>query len=280
VRPSEAIAKLVLEAVLPGAKMAFRSEQSHGEWDFDLRYANGTVAAVEVTASVDQDQARMSARIRDKRKGGSSIAATKCKKSWMIFPTKDADINIIRAEADEYLSALEQAQVQSFSFLEAFTFRSYREAGIERFLPFQVPQCVEDICFNLKIMSGSAISDTTASQILIQHSVRGGAVRASVATDAGEREASKDDNRRKLGAAGTGERHLVVYIDVMNGLPWTALTDFTPPSSCPVLPPEITDIWLIAHAGIGDEFVAWRASAQEPWHSQRVVIPQYERRAS
>jgi hypothetical protein len=274
-RPSEAAAKLVLEALLPGAKMVFRSEQSHGEWDFDLHYASGTVAPVEVTASVDQDQAHMSARIRDKRKGGSHLAVTKCKKSWMILPMKSADVNNIRTAADAYLSVLEQADIGSFRFLDAFDSRLFKEAGIEKSLPFPVPQCVEDICYDLQIQSGSTISTGEPPKIFIQDPVRGGAVGASVAVEACEREARKDDNRKKLGAAKSYERHLVVYVDAMNGLPWVALTDFEPPLALPKIPGEITHIWLIGHAGETSEnkFVVWRASAKETWRSCRVVVP-------
>jgi hypothetical protein len=98
----------------------------------------------------------------------------------------------------------------------------------------------------------------------------GGAVGASVAIEAGEKEAWKQDNRKKLGAARTSERHLVVYIDPMNGLPWVALTDFEPPSALPNLPEEITHIWLVGHAEEKDKFVAWRANTNESWNSLRL----------
>lgn len=53
---SEKTAKAVLEAVLPGAKLTHRDQQSDGEYDFDLRYPDGRPAAVEVTRSVNQQQ--------------------------------------------------------------------------------------------------------------------------------------------------------------------------------------------------------------------------------
>jgi hypothetical protein len=273
-RPSEAAAKLVLEAFLPGAKMVFRSEQSHGEWDFDLHYASGTVAPVEVTASVDQDQAHMSARIHDKRKGGSHLAVAKCKKSWMIFPMKSADINKIRT-ADTYLSALEQADIESFRLLDAATSRMVKAAGIEKYVGLSVPECYEKLCYDLQLMNGRVVDAGDSPKIFINHPIGGGAVGPSVAIKAGEREAWKDDNRKKLGAAKTDERHLVVYVDVMNGLPWVALTDLEPPLALPKIPGEITHIWLISHSGEANEnqFVVWRATAKEPWHSHRLMCP-------
>jgi hypothetical protein len=51
---SEAIAKRVLEAILPGANLEYQPVQSNGEYDFNLRYDDGSFAAVEVTAAVDK----------------------------------------------------------------------------------------------------------------------------------------------------------------------------------------------------------------------------------
>ena len=270
----ETNAKLVFESMLPGAEMVFRDAQSHGEYDFDLRYPNGKLAAVEVTESTDQLWEWTSAKIRSKKVGGPVIEARYCTKTWMVFTAKDAaTIPVIRSKADEYLAKVEQAGLENFRCLDAQTARRQREAGLERFLPPCVPRCVEDICYDLKIMSGSVISTEAPPRILIGHPVGGGAVGPSVAIKAGEREASKEDNRKKLGAAKTDERHLVVYVDI--GLPWIALTTFEPPSALPELPEEITHIWLIGRNGETnkDEFVVWVASTKEPWRSQRVVVP-------
>ncbi len=100
---AETVAKRVLEGILPGT-MKYQPEQSHGEYDFELRYHSGATAAVEVTASVDRTQVQTIAAIHNKRKGGPSIPATKCRKSWMIFSVKGARIDRIRAGADECLS--------------------------------------------------------------------------------------------------------------------------------------------------------------------------------
>ena len=87
---AEATAKRVLEAILPGAILVYRPVQSHGEYDFDLRYEDGIIAAVEVTAAVDQALAETIASVRSKKKGGSVIKTTACRKSWLIFPAKGA----------------------------------------------------------------------------------------------------------------------------------------------------------------------------------------------
>ncbi len=249
---AEAVAKLVLESVIPGT-MIYHLEQSHGECDFELRYRSGATAAVEVTASADQEQLQTIAAIRAEKKGGSSLRATKCEKSWLIFPAKGARIDKIRAAADERLSRLEKRGIDKFSCV-----RNWNQ------------ECVQDICRDLNVTSGSVIPTLAAPTIRIAFPSGGGAVGANIAIDAAEKEAWKQDNRKKLGAARTSERHLVVYIDPMNGLPWVALTDFEPPFAFPNLPEEITHMWLVGHAEEKNTFVAWRASTHESWNILRL----------
>ena len=223
----EAISKRVLEAVFPGARLNYQSAQSHGEHDFDWRYNDGSTAALEVTASVDQLQAATVAAVLSKKKGGSTFPAVKCKSSWVVFPAKGAVINRIRENADGYLARLEGDGVERFFWLE------------------RGPQSVDDIRRDLNVTGASVIQTGASPTIRIGLPGGGGAVDATDAVEAGERETQKPDNRRKLGAAQTKERHLAVYIDPISGLPWTALTDFEPPSTPPNLPVEITSLWLI-----------------------------------
>jgi len=266
---AEMTAKLVLEAALPGARLEYCPEQSHGEYDFDLHYPNGTVAAVEVTESTVQNQKWMSDKI-SKEKGGSIIESKYCKKSWIIFVMDAKAIADIRKTADKCLAKVEQAGIDGFKYLDAQTARLQREAGLEKVLDPPLPRCVEDFCCDFKIQFGSVVREETPPKIYIRSPVRGGAVGPSAAIEAGEREAWKEDNRRKLGAAKTEERHLFVYIDPMNGLPRIALTDFEPPSVLPNIPEEITHIWLVGHSGEANEFVIWRATAKEHWANHRV----------
>jgi hypothetical protein len=171
----------------------------------------------------------------------------------VVFPAKDARINEIRINVDGYLSKVEQSGIEKFFFLRDHD------------------QCVVDLCHDLKIISGSVIPVGGAPKIFIKPPVGGGAVGPSIAIDAGETEAWKEDNRKKLAVVETNERYLVVYIDILNGLPWVALTDFNPPPAPAHLPREITRLWLIGHAKqTENEFVVWHASAKEPW--QRILV--------
>jgi hypothetical protein len=246
---AEIVAQYLLEAVLVGVRMVYRTDQSRGEHDFDLFYPDGRVSAVEVTSSVDEVGEGTNAAIRDKRKGGRAIKTRLCKNDWYITPDAGANINKVRAKADEYLAALESA-------------------GIERFFgPTGSHPTVERVYCELGIVNGTAFPRREPGTIWMAPPGGGGALNASTAIEAVEREAYKADNRKKLSAAGTAETHLVVYIYMTNYLPWCALTDFAPPPELPRLPPEITDIWACSETRSNGDFAAWRASALSPWHS-------------
>jgi hypothetical protein len=249
---SEKIVKRVLEAVLPGAILAYRDSQSNGEYDFELRYSSGHIAAVEVTASLDESSMRTDAAIRGNRAGGSAINAQECKKTWMLFPVDGADIPKIRRQADSLMAGFERRDVDEIDCL-----RSYSDST------------TLDVCNELQITGARVVADAGA-QIIISHPVRGGAVGQDSAVRAAEEEASKPDNIRKLGAAGTTERHLAVYMDARAGVPWISLTEFQPPSMKPVLPVEITDLWLIGHTHNTNEFIAWHGSTSQLFSARTV----------
>jgi len=248
---SETIAKRVLETILPGASLEYRQTQSHGEYDFDLHYGDGSKAAVEVTAAMDETLMKTVGAIHSKRAGGSTIQAKVCKKSWIIFTANGSSIRRIRTDADSCLAELEKE-------------------GIDRFFCVSSSSTVQKVCCHLEITGGGVISSNGNPTIHIAGPGGGGAVGPSLAIEAGERAALKQDNRRKLGAAQTTERHLVVYVDGSNGLAWTALTSFVPPAIPPRIPDEITNLWLIGQGDSRNEFVVWRAGATDTWQSMKV----------
>ena len=132
---------------------------------------------------------------------------------------------------------------------------------------------VRNICCQLQVTGGGVISSEIEPTIQIAFPIGGGAVGATTATKTAERESWKSDNRKKLGAATTAERHLVVYLDAGNGLPWTALTSFAPPPITPNIPDEVTHLWLIGHADGANEFIIWRAGTNQPWRGIKITVP-------
>ena len=250
---AETVSKRVLEAILPGATLEYRPVQSNGEYDFDLRYSDGTRAAVEVTSAFDKSLAETVDAILSRKKGGSLIQARICRKSWIIFPAKDARINRIRTNADGYLSKLEREGIDRFSSICGG------------------PQCVQEICDDLRVTSDGVIPTEGEPLIRIACPTTAAWVGASNAIQAGEIEAWKLDNRKKLGTVGMTERHLAIYVDLLNGAPRIALISFMPPPSLPYIPPEVTHIWLICQGENANQFVVWYASKDEIWRSTKVL---------
>lgn len=250
---AEEIAQRLLESAIPGARMNYRESQSKGEYDFDLRYADGSVSAVEVTSSVDQTLEETHAAIVDRDNGGSSIPTRLCKNSWYIHLLSDTRINPLRKSADRHLAAIE-------------------DAGIEKFwAPTDDRPSVEAIYRDLGVMSGSVASWVKPGNILMSFPGSGGAVGVSTVIEAAEREAFRTDNRKKLGASRCSERHLAVYLYITT-LAWVPLSDFEPAAVVPNLPPEITDIWIFSESSKNSEYVLWRASSSAPWTKRRLVL--------
>ncbi len=247
---AEAVAKQIFESVLVGARMNYRDSQSRGEHDFDLRHPDGRVSPVEVTAAVDKSAEATNAAILNKKKGGSAIKTTLCRKDWYISPSRNANINRIRSCVDKYLSAIESE-------------------GLEEFFGPTNPDSpgVQHIYRDLGVIGGSVIVWKEPGYIRIAPPGGGGALNANTVIRAVKDEAFKDDNRRKLRSVAAGQRHLAVYVYVTNFLPWCALVDFEPPQDLPELPSEITDIWVFSEARSENEYIVWKASTFAPWRS-------------
>jgi hypothetical protein len=251
IRHSEKVAKCVLEMAFPGAHMEFRCKQSDKEYDFDLHYPDGEIAAVEVTSSRDQTITQISKEVFA-RHGGAEIPANQCRKTWLIQLERDANIKFIRKYADCYLAELEAAGIEGFELQDC----------LQRNCPEQIARIHKD----LKLIYASSLL-TSASPIIKLLSVDGPA-RAYIstsATDAAEREI--EPNKEKLGRATTKERHLVVYIDLTTGEAWSAMTRFPPPPVVPTLPAEVTHLWLIAQTDT-DQFVVWDGSLSMQWRAR------------
>ena len=254
---AESIAQQLVEAVVVGSRMEYRVDQSGGQHDFHLHNPDGSLAAVEVTSSVDQVLEQTYARLRNTRNGGATVKTKLCKKDWMVHPALVADPRRLRSSVDRYLADIEAE-------------------GIDRFWgPTDVNSpSVERIYRDLAVISGSVFPHwKEPGQIGIALPSRGGAFKkAGAAVEAGEKEAFKDDNRKKLGASGATERHLVVYVFLTNYEPWCALVDCDPPAEPPRLPPEVTDLWLFSEARSANEYRVWRGRASSPWSCQTLRL--------
>lgn len=247
----EHITKLIIEAILP-AKLEYRVEQSHGEYDFDVRYRDGTVAALEATASVDEAEVGMLAAIKRQTSGTAAFPVKKCQHSWMIFARPTARVTTLRKKLDICLSKLELD-------------------GVDRFSPSDLRLSdVNAICSDLEVTGGCVIPTSHPARLYLVPAGSGEFVSATGAIEASRREVFKKDNRLKLGASNAPERHLAVYIDVSDSSAWTALNWTDPPTVCPRLPPEITHIWMFAETALPKDFIVWHGTSDKIWQSRRL----------
>jgi len=229
--------------------MHYHDDQSTGIYDFDLQYLDGTVAAVEVTVSTSEQLERTAAAILDRRKGRTFVPAKKSRNGWWVHPMRGAKIDRIRANVDEYLAAIEA---------EGHTrFFAYRDAASS--------PSIARILYDLGIEGGDVIKWKSPNCIRIALPAVGGLVSAESVEQALEAEATKEDNRRKLAASGCNKRHLFVYINRQNFLPWVALVDEGPPPRSPTLPIEITDVWAVTHTRSPAEVIVWKTETGKNW---------------
>ena len=235
--------------------MQFRCNQSSRvRHDFDLKYPDGTVAAVEVTTSVTEKTMRQAAMISEKRKGGHFVCARKCRNGWWVHPLPGANTNKIRSCVDEYLAAIEAEGRHRFSAWAD----ANRSTAVARILR------------DLWIQAGDVMQWKTPNCIGIAFPSQGGCVSAEHVQRAIE--AAADDNRQKLAIAEVDERHLFVYIDPRNYLPWKVLVQEHPPQQGPSLPSEITYVWAVTQTCSADKFVVWKAERGKSWQSLGVVV--------
>jgi hypothetical protein len=250
---TERVAKVIVEEIT-GGKMVFRTDQNRGSHDFDLEYPDGTLVPVEVTSSIDSAKVEAYAAIR---KGGASVPRRHSRRNWIVHPMPDANIRRIRDEVDHYLAAIEADGLTWFHTYE----HAYQYASVAAILR------------DLRVESGAVVS---REGIQIGYPGSGGAIGAEAAAEAVNIEAMKRDNRQKLGRTVARERHLFVYIDALNFLPWAGLREFDPSvMKPPSLPDEITDLWAAAGAGRPMTYTVWRGNAAG-WRIAGLVVPDEE----
>lgn len=244
----EALAKAVIEDVIPRSRMKFHFEQSHGNYDFDLVYPDGKLAAVEVTAAKNELIEGTLAAILDEKKGGSFVPRHQCRNDWMVYPTVGARINLIRRQVDSYL-----AQVEAEGLSHFFAYTDYPDS-----------RAVQLLFEELQIEAGDVVKWKKPG-ICITSPGQGTVSNPKEVDDAVLCEAQKKDNRRKLGNAEHSERHLFVCIDWNLYAPWCAINE-RKPSGLPMhLPKEIDIVWAVASTRSSGVYAVWRAERDQPW---------------
>ena len=247
-KKAERIAKLVVEAILPGAEMHLYEDQSGGRHDFDLCLPSGEMAALEVTTSTNEQLRSTIAAICDPRRGGHFVPTRRCQKDWSVHLRPGASIKKIRSCVDQYLADVEAA-------------------GLQRFIaPTDCARypAVDQIYRDLAIEAGEVTVWKQPGQIGIWLP-DGGEFTGEHVQSAVRAEAFKGDNRTKLGKTGCCERHLFVYVDPWNYPTWKSLLDEHAPAEPPELPNEISHVWVVSETRDPGRLVVWRGGADVGW---------------
>ncbi|NIA10725.1 MAG: hypothetical protein GWP10_13610 [Nitrospiraceae bacterium] len=245
----EKLAKAVIEHVIPGSVMKFHLEQDHGNYDFDLLYADGKVAAVEVTAARNEHIEGTTAAILDERKGGPFVPRHHCHNDWIVVPTPGARINRIRSQIDSYLAEVETEGRSHFFVYVDF----YESPAVRRLL------------VDLEIEAGDVTKWKTPG-ICITSPGEATELDPTKVDAAVLREAQKQDNRRKLREAQHPEKHLFVCIDRPLSDPWYAINEGNPSGLPMHLPEEVDIVWAVASTRSAGVYAVWRAERDQPWN--------------
>lgn len=218
----EMLAKAIIEQVIAGSKMLYRSEQSHSEYDFDLVYPDGRKAAVEVTAAKDKPLEDLKGAINDEKKGGRIVPRKSCSNDWMVIVSQKANINRIRENIDVYLADVEKEGKEKFN---AHT--DYHDS-----------QAVHRILKDLQVEFGTIV-ELDRPGIFISGPILETTYNPKEVDRAVLCEAWKEDNRKKLRLSEHVEKHMFICIDSGLWRAWYAINKHKP-SDLPVeLPPEI-----------------------------------------
>jgi len=190
---SESLANQIVEHLILGSTMHYRSNQSAGvaTYDFDLIYPDGTKVPLEVTESLDRIIEATEAAIRKK---GFFIPRNRCKKDWYVHPAADAKINEARTKIDGLLADVETEGYEKF----------FSNTGAAH------SPAIKRLFAELKIEAGSVL-EWKQPGIGIAFPGREACVcDATPIEQAVEAAANKEDNRRKLGITNAQEGLSVV----------------------------------------------------------------------
>jgi hypothetical protein len=268
-KTSEKVAQKVIERIFTGSKMIFREKQHESLPDFDLHYPNGVIAVVEVTESVDEDWLATYAAVAKgwtksakASKSKYPVRAVKCQKSWAVYVNAKVNLKNLFPRVDEHLAALETL-------------------GCRQFPPEREPEDWEAVLDiydkpdQLGVDFASVVEPVSPYPIIgVLSPGRGGSVSPDKFWRAIEVEAKKGDNIQKLSKFLDRERHLFIYFDSRNILPWRVLVTQKPQLDIPFIPAEITHVWAAAIPDSGDRAIVWRMERNKNWRSlAEVTLP-------
>jgi hypothetical protein len=248
----ERVARIIAH-VLGAQAEPYDREGRQGAYDFKLLLGD-EAAALEVTTCVDADLIQLDQAMA---RQGDEISAPTLSCRWDLWIAATACPRPIPKSYAALKRRVEEHAPGPLSVLEAQGVTYFERPNYYR-MPPEVKALV-----SLGIEFGGCGSDRVPGGLIrLFPPGGGGAIGPAVIVDAAL--AALDDNREKLGRAGTRERHLAVWIDGSALLTWMGF-DSGPPTERPNLGSEITTLWCIGRARQDGTYAVWRYTPPGLW---------------
>jgi len=249
-RPEEEWARRSVQSALGLLVCQHDDGSSPGMHDLDIRYADGTRGAVEVTAAADGDSIALWNLMNG---GGGRWIAPELAGGWMVALLPTARAKRLRDELPALLSTLER---QGVSELRTVSWRR--------------PHPLEGRALDLGVahahQSGTDFPASIYITLELPDERTGGMVAATADAvpmwlEEFLRHAHQADVLAKLGRSGTVERHAFVIVPGLTTAPFAVTDPLTRddvgvPTSDPDLPTEVTHVW-VAGTWVGGRGIRW-----------------------
>lgn len=222
--------------------------------DLEVIYGNGSRAAVEIRCAVDREQTEFWNVVNGRGRWIESDLVG----GWFVLAKPNA--RQLRRQLPPFLRSLERAGLSAFP-----SYRAEPSANV-----VDPPRGVVRASQNGTDFPGSIYvqPDLPNEQIAAFMSDTSDAVADWLGVFLHD-DACRDV-REKLARSGVAERHAFVVVSGLNGLPFAVAglllrDDVLSPTTAPVLPPEITDVWIASvwDRGYG---LRWSSTAKR-WHT-------------
>lgn len=251
-RPSEWAAQALLERALPGARAEWVASQSNGEWDFDLHIAQA-IYPVEVTQATSQEAEEFTATLLGRGGAKSNVPRKQARWCWSVTVSRLAKINTVRKRLDDLLSQLEVTGLTQFDVQDSDS----------------RPE-VQALWQEIRVTDGFRHPDGEQVGHHLMFPVDSAMLSSNQVVAALEREAQKDDNRRKLGRSPAAHRHLFVHIAYDCYPAFEAMLQCGVPHSAMRLPSEVTAIWAACVVDEG-RYLLWSFDRSSGWQSYGTI---------
>jgi hypothetical protein len=248
-RPSERIAKLLIERVFPEAYAEPVVVQSHGEWDLDV-YSGETAFPMEVTQATSGRSESLYGAIVGADGQGCAVPRSQARGSWAVTVSRLTNVRKVRKRLDQLLAALETTG------LTMFDVRDPEMAD--------KPE-VRALWEELRITDGFSNSDWQVPNHELMAPIDSAMLASDQVVSAVQREVDKEDNLKKLARSNAPERHLFVHIAYHSYPAYEAMRTSGLPMRGLHLPSEITHVW-VARAFGEAEYLLW-AFDSRGWRS-------------